>query len=45
MQIGDKMKITLEQVLLLNDENSKTDLEKMVVEQEYRLILLELDIN
>lgn len=45
MQIGDKMKMTLEQVLLLNDENSKTDLEKMVVEQEYRLILLELDIN
>lgn len=37
--------LTLEEELLLNDENSKTDLEKMVVEQEYRLILLELNVN
>ncbi len=37
--------LTLEEELLLNDENSKTDLEKMVVEQEYRLILLELDVK
>ena len=37
--------MTLEEELLLNDENSKTDLEKMVVEQEYRLILLELNVN
>ncbi len=37
--------MTLEEELLLNDENSKTDLEKMVVEQEYRLILLELDVK
>ena len=37
--------LTLEEELLLNDENSKTDLEKMVVEQECRLILLELDVK
>ena len=37
--------MTLEEELLLNDENSKTDLEKMVVEQEYRLILLELNVK
>lgn len=37
--------LTLEEELLLNDENSKTDLEKMVVEQEYRLILLELNVK
>lgn len=37
--------LTLEEELLLNDENSKTDLEKMIVEQEYRLILLELDVK
>lgn len=37
--------LTLEEELLLNDEDSKTDLEKMVVEQEYRLILLELDVK
>lgn len=37
--------LTLEEELLLNDKNSKTDLEKMVVEQEYRLILLELNVN
>ena len=37
--------LTLEEELLLNDEDSKTDLEKMVVEQEYRLILIELDVK
>lgn len=37
--------MTLEEELLLNDNNSKTDLEKIILDQEYRLILLELNIN
>lgn len=36
---------TLEERLLQNDEDSKTDLEEMVIDHEYRLILLELGIE
>ena len=37
--------MTMEEKLLQNDEISKTDLEEMVIDHEYRLILLELGIE
>lgn len=36
---------TLEERLLQNDEDSKTNLEEIVIDHEYRLTLLELGIE
>lgn len=36
---------TMEERLLENDENSKTDLEELAIEHEYKLTLMELDIS
>lgn len=36
---------TMEERLLEHDDTSKTDLEEMVIDQEYRLTLLELGIT
>lgn len=36
---------TMEERLLENDENSKTDLEEMVIDHEYKLTLIELGIT